>query len=914
MMKFRSFYSLAIMLLFTCSLSAQSAQVERAQRYMKELNYVGAIEILTKVISKKDDAAAKISLAECYRKVNDVANAEFLYGQVVRLPEAQPIHFLYYGEMLQRNGKCDLAREWYTKFAEAVPDDVRGQYANRTCDLEAELKAKGADVYEVKRTQFNSNLDDFGATFYKDGIVFASERDKGSSVKRNHCWTGQPFLDLYFVPIKNCGADATSGRPQKFNSDINSKYHDAIPTFTKDQSTIFFTRNNYLNGKSGADDQGIMRLKIYTAKQKGKGWGSDESLPFNSDEYSCAHPTVNEEGTKLYFASDMPGGFGGMDLYVSELENGRWGPPMNMGPNLNTEGNEIFPSIHKSGRLYFSSDGQLGLGGLDIYYVDQQEGGQAWSSPENIGSPVNSKDDDFGFTLSDEGTCGFLSSDRAGGSGRDDIYSFTKTATPIKIYVYDEDTKLPIEGAMVSSEACNKKGLKTRKDGRVSTDVKFNSCCTFTAEFPEYEPASKEGCVKDAASSENVVVEIPLKKMQKFKVDGFVFDQSTGLPLAESKVTLIACDSTKNQTFTTDASGKFTFKLDTGCCFKLRGEKEKYFAVTTPDTICTKGITESKTYEVKLNLQPTTVNPNNPTGTPNSGTPSGPIADGGTTGGGLNPDGTPKTGGTTGNALNPDGTPMKGGSTSVGKPGDISYVDTEVTYDPKKGLYMKNGKPFTGTSDGQKYKKGKPVGGKKSSNPDAVAYDQASGTYMKDGKPFTGKNNGTEYKDGQIVGGSGFQPAGTVHSDDPNSQAYLLHIYYDFDQSNIRDESKTDLDRLLKLMQDNPTYLVELASHTDARGSNSYNNRLSQRRAEAVVRWLVDKGVDRARLVPRGYGEGMTANRCKNAVPCTEQEHQMNRRTEFRVLGCTGCIDENKKKLSSPNENAKVDKCKGCPF
>jgi outer membrane protein OmpA-like peptidoglycan-associated protein len=914
MMKFRSFYSLAITLLFTCSLSAQSAQVERAQRYMKELNYVGAIELLTKVIAKKDDAAAKISLAECYRKVNDAANAEFLYGQVVRLAEAQPIHFLYYGEMLQRNGKCDLAREWYTKFAEAVPDDVRGQYANRTCDLDAELKAKGEGVYEVKRTQFNSNLDDFGATFYKDGIVFASERDKGGAVKRNHCWTGQPFLDLYFVPIKNCGADATNGRPVKFNSDINSKYHDAIPTFTKDQSTIFFTRNNYLNGKAGADDQGIMRLKIYTAKKKGNGWGNDESLPFNSDEYSCAHPTLNAEGTKLYFASDMPGGFGGMDLYVSELENGRWGPPMNMGPNINTEGNEIFPSIHKSGRLYFSSDGQLGLGGLDIYYVDAQEGGQAWSSPENVGAPVNSKDDDFGFTLSDEGTCGFLSSDRAGGSGRDDIYSFTKTATPIKIYVYDEETKLPLEGALVSSDSCGKKGLKTRKDGRVSTDVKFNTCCTFTAEYPEYEPSSKEGCVKDAASSENVVVEIPLKKMQKFKVDGFVFDQATGLPLAESKVTLIACDSAKNQTFTTDASGKFTFKLDTGCCFKLRGEKEKYFAVTTPDTICTKGITNSKTYEVKLNLQPTTVNPNAPTGTT-----GGPIADGGTTNpdgspktGGLNPDGTPKTGGTGSTGTTTGGNPS--GSSSVGKPGDISSVDPEVTFDAKKGLYMKNGKPFTGTSDGQKYKKGKPVGGKISSNPDAVAYDQSSGVYMKNGKPFTGKNNGTEYKDGVIVGGSGFQPAGTVHSDDPNSQAYLLHIYYDFDQSNIRDESKTDLDRLLKLMQDNPTYLVELASHTDARGSNNYNNRLSQRRAEAVVRWLVAKGIDRTRLVPRGYGEGMTANRCKNQVPCTEQEHQMNRRTEFRVLGCTGCIDEAKKKLSSPNENAKVDKCKGCPF
>ena len=115
-------------------------------------------------------------------------------------------------------------------------------------------------------------------------------------------------------------------------------------------------------------------------------------------------------------------------------------------------------------------------------------------------------------------------------------------------------------------------------------------------------------------------------------------------------------------------------------------------------------------------------------------------------------------------------------------------------------------------------------------------------------------------------------------------------------------------------MQDNPTYIVELASHTDARGSNSYNNRLSQRRAEAVVRWLLDKGIERDRLVPRGYGEGMTANRCKNTIPCTEQEHQMNRRTEFRVLGCKGCIDDAQKKLSKPNANTKVDKCNNCPF
>lgn len=880
MMKFRSFYSLAIMLLFAATLSAQTAKLERAQRHMKELNYVGAIELLNQILAKGDNAGAKIALAECYRKISDSQNAEFLYGQVVRLPEAQPIHFLYYGEMLQRNGKCDLAREWYAKFAEAVPEDVRGQYQTKACDYEAELKTKGEGIYTVNRTKFNSNLDDFGAAFYKDGIIFASERDKGSAVKRNHCWTGEPFLDLYFVPIKNCGADVQTGRPEKFTSDINSKYHDAIVTFTKDQSTIFFTRNNYAKGKTGADDEGIIRLKIYTAKKKGNGFGTEESLPFNSDEYSNAHPAVNADGTKLYFASDMPGGFGGMDLYVSELENGRWGPPMNLGPSINTEGNELFPFVHASGRLYFASDGHLGLGGIDNFYVDSRGDGQ-WSAPENPGAPINSNDDDFGIMLNDEGTCGFFSSDRQGGSGRDDIYSFTKTATPVKIYVYDEATKEPISNALITSDSCVKKTLKTGKDGIAIIDMKFNSCCSFTAEMAGYEKNSKTGCVKDAAMSENVIIEIPLRKEQKFAVDGFVFDQNSGLPLPDAKVTLIGCDSTKtNQTFTTDASGKFNFKLDPGCCYKLRGEKDKFFAVTTPDTICTKGLVSSKTYMVNLNLQPSATD--KPTDVV--------VTD-----------------------------PTKNSST------DTKPIDPNAVYlDVDKGLYMKNGKPFTGTENGTTYKKGKIVNGPKPSDiagtstkpkdPNVVYFDPEKGLYVKGGKPFTGTHNGATYTNGKPKDGFIPTPNGGKYAENPDAVSYLLHIYYDFDQSNLRDESMPELQKLLKLMQDNPSQIVEIASHTDARGSNSYNNRLSQRRAESVVRWLIDKGIERDRLVPRGYGETMTSNNCKNQIKCSEEEHQLNRRTEFRVLGCKDCVDKDKVKLSQPKTNPKVDKCHGCPF
>jgi outer membrane protein OmpA-like peptidoglycan-associated protein len=835
MMKFRNFYALATVLFLSIStLSAQSGKLDKGKRYMKELNYQGAIELFTAVLAKGDNPEAKINLAECYRKTSDSENAEFLYGQVVRLPEAQPIHYLYYGEMLQRNGKCDLAKEWYAKFNTAVPEDVRGQYMSKACDYEQELKTKGVDIYNVQRATFNSEFDDFGATMYKDGIVFASERGKGIAFKREHSWTGRPFLDLYFVPFKNNGSDVTYGRPEKFSDDINSKYHDAMVTFDKGQETMLFTRNNYSKGKTGSDDDGVMKLKIYSVTKKGKTWSNETTLPFNSDEYSCAHPTLNEDGTKLYFASDMPGGFGGMDIYVSEVEGGKYGPPTNLGPGVNTEGHEVFPFIHKSGRLYFASDGHLGLGAMDILYVDPKDGG-TWSAPENPGAPINTKDNDFAITLNDDGTTGFLASNRTGGSGRDDIYSFIKLAMPLKVYVYDAVTMEALENATVTVDSL-KKTFKTGKDGKGMVEMKFNTCADFVASLEGYEMATKNGCVKDATNTDNPVLEIPLMKVFKHTVEGVVFDLSSGLPMEGAIVTMVGCDKADStKTATTDANGRYSFELEKDCCYKLKAEKDKYLSGGfTPDTVCTKGLKENKAYLVNLNLQPTTA-PTSPT-----------TVD------------TNKVVTTTNNDVKPPVKPKKG----------------DPKYDEKKGLYVVNG------------------------------------------KPAKGKINGVTYKDGQIVNDPNstvFVPSTTKYGND-STVGYLLHIYYDFDQAFIRDESNPELNKLLKLLSDNPNYIIELSSHTDARGSNGYNNRLSQRRAEAVVRWLVSKGVERDRLVPRGYGESIATNKCVNNVPCAEKEHQMNRRTEFRVLGCKGCIDQGKEKLSQPNKNAKVDNCKGCPF
>lgn len=792
---------------FACNVSfGQFSKMKRAEQFMEALNYQDAIQIYNEVLQKGDDSQAKMNIAECYRKVNDTENAEYWYGQVVRLPESKATHKLYYGQMLQRNGKCDLAKEWYQKYVEESPSDVRGQFLLKACDYEQELRTKNAGIYDIQNLSFNSNVDDFSPMFYGDGIVFASERDKGTAIKRKHGWTGNPFLELFYIksePVDKddpCG-EKTYSEPEKFSKDLNSKFHDAVVTFTKDQNTIYFTRNNYSNGKVGKSDEGIVKLKVYYGELDSERKVSElNSLPFNSDEYSVAHPTLSPDGEKLYFTSDMPGGFGGMDLYYSEKGDGRWGPPMNMGPTINTEGNELFPYYHaETKRLYFTSDGHIGLGGLDLYYMEEKEGGE-WGTIENLGYPMNTTSDDFGIVFNDEGTCGYLSSDRDEGVGRDDIYSFRKMASPVKIYVYDEKTKEPIEGAMVIN-GCSGDTLTTAADGYATVDQKMNVCCTFTASKEEYTDNAEEGCTKDIAIGEEVLVEIPLDKSIEFKLEGAVFDALTLLPLEGAELTLTNDCNDEEQTLVTDDTGVFSFELKEDCCYSLRGTKDEYLAATASDQ-CTRGLTESMTLQVNLNLQPVKM-------------PSDPIA-------------------TTGN--NNSGDPIN--------PGEVQNPDDGTSTVTREG-------------------------------------EQTPGPTMID----------------IPVGGA---------------IPYLVHIYYDFNQSFVRDDAEPELEKLLAMLVDNPQYIVEIGSHTDSRGSHRYNTRLSQRRAESVVRWLTNKGISRDRLIPVGYGEMVNVNNCKNLIPCSEKEHQLNRRTEFRVVGKVGDADFIER--SQPNTNVRTDVCVGCPF
>ncbi len=764
--------------IFCSTILGQSVKLKKANQNMEALNYQAAIQLFNEVLEKSDDAEAKMNIAECYRKINDPSNAEYWYGQVVRLPQVEPIHKLYYGQMLQRNGKCDLAKEWFEKYVMDVPEDMRGQYLLKACDYEDELRTKNAGIYDIAHMEFNSNLDDISPTYFQDGIVFASERDKGTAVKRTSGWTGNPFLELYFLEAKQMKGEACGnvmyGRPEKFSDEINTKYHDAAVTFSDDQKQIFFTRNNYEDGKVGKSDDGIIKLKVYSAEIKGKSdWQNLKGLPFNSNEYSVAHPTLSTDGNKIFFSSDMPGGFGGMDLYVSDKEGGRWGPPINLGPRINTEGNEIFPSFHNSGKLYFASDGLIGLGGLDIYYIEDKGNGE-WSEVENLGYPINTIADDFGITLNDEGTCGYIASDREGGVGRDDIYSFRKTASPVQILVFDKETREPIEGASVVVD-CTGNTLITGADGTVSIDMKMDQCCTFAASMESYVDLAQEGCTKNIKIGEPVFVEIPLEKELTFALQGAVFDVITKFPVEGVTLTITNDINDVVQTMVTNDDGLFTFEIEKDACYIIKGEKDNFITSQVTDQ-CTRGLLESTTLQINLDLQPYKV--------------------------------------------------------------DVATVN---------------------------------------------------------------KNS--------LDGVTEISPSGI---DENGNIPYLVHVYYDFNQAYIRDESIPALESLMKMLELNPDFIVELGSHTDSRGSFRYNRRLSQRRAESVVRWLTDHGITRDRLSAVGYGENKNVNNCKNNVPCSEKEHQMNRRTEFKIIGKKGDIDIIQN--SQPNPNARVSVCAGCPF
>ncbi len=409
--------------------------------------------------------------------MRDPEGAEKWYAVVVK-NNPKPEDYLRYAEMLKSNGNYDKAQKYMAKYNSLNSQDSRANMHVTHANYYKEFTEE-TDRFQLRNEDNNSNLADFSPSYYGDKIVFCSNRELlGVAVKRKHKWNNAPLLNLFMSKPGNEGK-LESIRP--FSEKLNTKYHEGPCTFTKDLKIMYFTRNNYINKKTKKSEDDIIKLKIYSSEKTDLGWSNPEEFPYNSDEYSVGHPTLSADGSVLYFVSDMPGGYGGTDLWKCKVENGKWSKPENMGSLINTEGNEMFPFIHKDGTLYFASDGLLGLGGLDVF--ECKYGSNGFDNPENLKAPINSPRDDFGFIANTEKTEGYLSSNRLNGKGDDDIYHFyMNNKLPLTIsgtIVNADDNMNPLEGARVRLIDAYDKELETQTmadDGNFKFDLDPEHC------------------------------------------------------------------------------------------------------------------------------------------------------------------------------------------------------------------------------------------------------------------------------------------------------------------------------------------------------------------------------------------------------------------------------------------------------
>ncbi|WP_412560234.1 OmpA family protein [Winogradskyella sp. MIT101101] len=411
--------------LFALTAYAQEGKIKSVQDDYRDFAYVKTSEVLLEVANKGYKSVDLFQkLANSYYFLNDMENAAKWYGELMELNEViDPEYYFRYALALKGIKNYEESDKWMKKFHELKPDDLRGKAFLSRVDYRSNIEEASREDIEPQNLEINTEFSDFGTTEYENGIVFASARGGG----RKYRWNEEPYLDLYSVEKTENGF----GEVKEIDGKVNTKFHESSAVFSPNGKYMFFTRNNFFKLRYKEDDSGINRLQLYRATLSEDGtWDEIYKVHFNSEDYSVAHPALNLTGSRLYFASDMPGTFGQSDIFVVDVnDDGTLGEPENLGPSINTEGQESFPFMDTSGNLFYSSTGFPGLGGLDVFKsegLDQKvaQGSNRNFPIENIGKPVNSAADDFGYYENLVTKRVYFSSNREGGKGSDDIYTF----------------------------------------------------------------------------------------------------------------------------------------------------------------------------------------------------------------------------------------------------------------------------------------------------------------------------------------------------------------------------------------------------------------------------------------------------------------------------------------------------------
>ncbi len=613
----------------------------------------------------------------------------------------------------------------------------------------------------------NTGSIEFSPTYYQKGIVFVVAREKNKFLDPK---TGQAYFDLMYADI---GPDGITTKSENFSPNIRTQYHEGPCTFSNDGTELYFTRSNVSEGQGINDENGEVQLKIYQATKGAEDWENITALPFSSDQYSVMHPALSYDGQYLVFASNMEGGNGGMDLYIVNRMNGSWSDPVNLGTEINTKGNEVFPFWHQNGCLVFASDGHMGMGGLDLYVTSWNKS-NSFKGIQHLVEPFSSKRDDLGLIVSADGTSGYMASDRKPTKGKDDLYRWTSpqsifclpSAPPdqMDILVMDDNDQ-PIDHGYVWIIPMNQEGPSLYKEH-------------FTTELVPKE--DKEGAfylrwgVTDTLSIEtaNAVSDVTGKVIVH----------------PDKKITYIVIAQHENyQPFVDVVPGE---KLPSTILLKK-------IRVETTACLNTRFTVYNESGNAELNGAKVNL--------------SGPC---------LKEPLTFYTDefGTVVKCL-PQGCSLKAEIMQEG------YAQHAFTFTPSEAdehwkVYLKNSDKLT-----------------------APTAPITSGTLI-----------------------------------------VLDNIYYDFNKSVIRKGEAGELIALANILKQYPDLTIELTSHTDTRGSSEYNMELSQKRSESSKSYLVLQDVAASRIITKAAGESEPRNKCLDGVPCTEEEHQYNRRTEVRII------------------------------
>ena len=617
--------SISLILLLSLN-SCMNYHIRQGNRSFENLAYSDAIVHYEKVYPESTDSEVEIKLAESYFKVRNIDSSEVIYSNALKNGNRNPTIYFNYGKILMEKGRYKEAGEYFSLYLKQYKNNLVAKMLLASCNSIREHFID-TTLYVLKPIIENEFKNAFSIVEYQNGAVFAADKEVFFGKKIN-AWTGNSYLDLYTI---RKDVDGNWLAPNLLAGDINGRFHEGPACFSADGNSVYFTRSNYQKRKMVVNEKDENNLKIFKSTLIDGKWKKLEEFTYNNDDYSVGHPSLTEDGKTLYFVSDMPGGYGGTDLYKCSFENNTWLKPENLGAMINTPGNEMFPYIHEDGSLYFSSDAHNSMGGLDVFIT--YNNGARWANPENLNYPINSQKDDFGFSLNDDNKSGFVSSSR---DQADKMYSFDKVPPTFNLYgiAHEKGSKIAIEGVNVE-----------------------------------------------------------------------ITNSTTG-----EVINLVS-----------DKRGSFKLKLQPETKYLLYCTKIGCFSKT--DQISTIGLKYSQDFFADFDVEPIIID-----------------------------------------------------------------------------------------------------------------------------KPIV-----------------------------------LENIYYDFDKWNIREDAAIELNKLVRILNDNPKIEIEMGSHTDARGSDQYNLVLSEKRAHATVDYLISCGIEPRRLTYKGYGETIHVNQCKNGIECSEEEHQKNRRTEFKV-------------------------------